>query len=98
MGMIAGTVRKICSLYPIVTWYGIWLQFILVKQIFHIKYGFDEAAYQISKAICLLVSHKKILKVFPHTSLCKTSDPFCEAIFDPRVKMQTVLVTKGPLD
>ena len=32
------------------------------------------------KGLGLLVSHKKISKVFPHKSLCKTSDPLDGAI------------------
>ena len=33
---------------------------------------------------CLLLLHKKIFKVFPHMSLCKTSDHWDRAIFDLR--------------
>ena len=36
------------------------------------------------EGLCLLVSHKKIFKVFPHMSICKTSDPWGRAIFDPK--------------
>ena len=34
----------------------------LAKQILHIKYGFDEATYQISKGLGLLVLNKKMFK------------------------------------
>ena len=42
-----------------------------------------EAMCQISniKGLGLLLSDKKIFKVFPYMGLCKTSDPWSRAIF-----------------
>ena len=50
-----------------------------------------EAMYQISNAFTLL-SDKKIFKVFPYMGICKTSDTWRGAIFDPRAIIWTNLV------
>ena len=36
------------------------------------------------KSLGLLVSDKKVFKVFPNMGLCKTTDPWGKAILDPK--------------
>ena len=61
----------------------------LVKQKFHIIYGFDKVLYQTIKDLCILVSHKK--SFVTSITLCKTIDPWTGTIFNPRAKISTIL-------
>ena len=59
----------------------------LAKQNFQIKYGFDKV-----NGLDLLVSDKKIFKVFTYMCLCKTNEALDRAIFDPSAIICTILV------
>ena len=49
------------------------------------------------KGLSLLLSDKKIIKVFPYMGLCKTSDPRCKPIFGPQ-GYNLNKFGRGPLD